>query len=220
MALLQINPDFAFKDNQTLFSNGVWTDPDTGLTWMSCALGQQWSSGSCQGKAESLSWKDAVLKTDKLSYADQKDWRLPTVSELQPLLAQQDNAFSVKSAYLPNLKVHSGFWTTDRKDSQSQAVMKQADQYVIQALSPQQELVVYAVKSNGLKENISFFNSVIELDPTVHSVDSIHSIDSGGSSSHFFDTDGLMSSLYGVLGFFVVLGAILFVISKRMTNEN
>lgn len=64
MALLQINPDFAFKDNQALFSNGVWTDPDTGLTWMSCALGQQWSSGSCQGKAESLSWKDAVLKTD------------------------------------------------------------------------------------------------------------------------------------------------------------
>lgn len=212
MALFQANPDYAFEaDSDALFAKGVWKDPDTGLTWMRCALGQSWTNGGCQGKAASLSWKQAVLETNKLVYADETGWRLPSTQELQPMLAQQGNVFAAQAAYLPALDMYAGFWTKDHQGTQSSAVMKQDDKYVIQPTHADQPLVVYAVKSEDLKQKIDFMNIVGELDPTINSVGT------SSSSSNFFDGNGLLYGIYGFVGFLTALALMAFVIFKKIT---
>lgn len=70
---------------------GVVKDTRTGLDWMRCSLGQDWSNKAqtCNGKVEEFTWEDAVAIATKLNavggYANRTDWRLPTIRELQSI---------------------------------------------------------------------------------------------------------------------------------------
>ena len=70
---------------------GVVKDSHTGLEWMRCSWGQQWSAiaKKCTGKVQYFDWQAAQSIAANLNaasgYAGQADWRVPTVRELQTI---------------------------------------------------------------------------------------------------------------------------------------
>jgi len=82
------------RDAAKHFSNvapGVVKDSRTGLEWMRCSLGQDWSepAKTCNGRVRTYAWQGALDIADKLNvvggYAGRTNWRVPTVRELQSL---------------------------------------------------------------------------------------------------------------------------------------
>lgn len=69
-------------------SSAVVTDAATGLTWLRCALGQQWQEGRCTGEPLALSQSDAHARVEALNaerYQGIDRWRLPGIVELAAL---------------------------------------------------------------------------------------------------------------------------------------
>ncbi len=70
---------------------GVVKDSRTGLEWMRCSLGQQWSAtaNTCTGKVKEYNWQGAQDIAKKLNamggYGGKADWRVPTIRELQSI---------------------------------------------------------------------------------------------------------------------------------------
>lgn len=63
-----------------------WQDPNTGLIWQQCCIGQHWQNGKAIGIAKNVEWKDAK----KLAKQNQNfEWRIPTQDELQMMLSCQ-----------------------------------------------------------------------------------------------------------------------------------
>lgn len=58
------------------------TDRETGLTWMTCSLGQTWSKDGCLGEAESYSWSEALNKVAN----EYSGWRVPNIKELSSIV--------------------------------------------------------------------------------------------------------------------------------------
>ncbi len=50
------------------------------LIWKKCAEGQNWTGSTCSGTADGFSYQSAV------AHANNTDWRLPTIEELESLL--------------------------------------------------------------------------------------------------------------------------------------
>lgn len=65
-------------------SSGTVADVATGLTWMRCSMGQQWTGENCSGPANTYTWQQALALTHV--FAGQSDWRLPTVRELASIV--------------------------------------------------------------------------------------------------------------------------------------
>ncbi|WP_260603282.1 DUF1566 domain-containing protein [Vibrio cholerae] len=64
--------------------DGTVFDKQTQLVWMRCSLGQSWDGKNCTGKAQEISWDDAIKL--KHNFAGSTAWRLPTVEELDSLV--------------------------------------------------------------------------------------------------------------------------------------
>ncbi len=83
-----------------LMINGQWRNPETGLIWMRCSLGQTWDkkNKSCAGYRSSyVSASDADAAANRLIFSGHDDWRLPTIIELSsvrkcPLGVVDDNS--------------------------------------------------------------------------------------------------------------------------------
>jgi len=59
-----------------------------GHEWLRCSLGQQWSGSSCTGQAKKYTLEGAKAAVDTFNvtgYRGKRDWRIPTVRELQSL---------------------------------------------------------------------------------------------------------------------------------------
>lgn len=65
--------------------DGIWKDPNTGLIWMRCLLGEAWTGTGCGKKTLELSWKDAIRTVKTLRFAGYSDWQVPTISQLETL---------------------------------------------------------------------------------------------------------------------------------------
>ena len=77
-------PSFAecLRDN----GDGTLTDPNTGLIWQACAVGQVWNGDSCIGEAKTLEWLDALVAADSDRFLGQADWILPTKEQWMAVL--------------------------------------------------------------------------------------------------------------------------------------
>ncbi len=74
--------------------NGTVTDPQTGLMWSRCSLGQD-DDATCSGDAQSSEWRDALLAVrdrNNANWLGHDDWRLPNIKELASLL-RRDRAW-------------------------------------------------------------------------------------------------------------------------------
>ncbi|WP_019571004.1 DUF1566 domain-containing protein [Thioalkalivibrio sp. ALE11] len=71
--------------------DGTVTDPETGLQWMRCSLGQEWDGQTCVGEGkDKMTWQDALDAAKEVNrrggYAGYRDWRVPTIEELNSLV--------------------------------------------------------------------------------------------------------------------------------------
>jgi hypothetical protein len=61
--------------------DGYACQPETGLLWRRCALGQNWTGDGCAQNANTVGWERAL--TDAAAFGETwSDWRLPNVKEL------------------------------------------------------------------------------------------------------------------------------------------
>ena len=87
----------------------VVLDQHTGLQWMRCAVGQNWTGNTCAGIANRYTWDQA--SNLELSHAGLDGWRLPTVDELQGLVEYRMFNPAIDPHAFPNTPM-SNFWSS------------------------------------------------------------------------------------------------------------
>lgn len=121
---------------------------DTGLMWMRCSVGQQWSGSTCEGTAIAADWYQIIHNLSRFNYAGYDDWRLPTQTELRTIVycsSHQTQSLAqhhircaghylvptIEQNVFPNTPTQHIFWTVstaaDHKFSQFNAVISFAD---------------------------------------------------------------------------------------------
>lgn len=98
---------FVFNDNGTV------TDTETEITWMRCAMGQQWNGKTCTGKAREYSWqeaRDAVAQLNSNTFGEPTSWRLPLVPELASIVERKCFEPRVNLSVFPATP-SKAFWT-------------------------------------------------------------------------------------------------------------
>ncbi len=84
-----------FTDN----GSGTVSDNDTGLTW------QKEDNGS------TLNWDGALKYCEDLSLANQNDWRLPNIQELESIVDASSFNPAVNTTYFPGTR-SSYYWSS------------------------------------------------------------------------------------------------------------
>lgn len=87
-------------DNFTDNRDGTITHKTTGLTWKRCAEGQNWTGTTCSGTANTYTFDQAVTITS--TFANQSDWRLPNLHELQSILEFGAYNLAINAMIFPN----------------------------------------------------------------------------------------------------------------------
>ena len=109
--------DASTPTNNFIGQGEIVTDKHTTLSWMRCAVGQQWNGKRCEGEPTTLNWQDAMALVDKLNTeggSGHHDWRMPLVPELASIVERQ--CFNPRM----NVEVFPGapsetFWTSMEK---------------------------------------------------------------------------------------------------------
>lgn len=110
-------PTALFSDN----GDGTVTDKRNSLQWMRCSIGQQWSSGSCEGQALPVQWQSAKDHADRVNATGQfffSDWRLPNVRELATITERQCSNPRTNLELFPNTP-SGDYWTSVAKSTAS-----------------------------------------------------------------------------------------------------
>ncbi|MGR5401467.1 DUF1566 domain-containing protein [Vibrio harveyi] len=130
MAAQECSTDFAKTAPNTRYTysdKGTVTDLKTGLTWMRCAVGENWDTANktCTGAATTMSWQLALQTAEQIrdesggnhplnNFAGKKNWRLPNIKELVALTerachgpAMNGTAFA--SAYTLEIGDYAGY---------------------------------------------------------------------------------------------------------------
>ena len=98
-------PTGDFIDNK----DGTVTHKTTGLTWMRCALGQEWTGSTCLGTESAYTYDQAVALTH--TFAEHSDWRLPNIAELQTIVERENIKPAINAVIFPNTPSHA-FWSS------------------------------------------------------------------------------------------------------------
>ncbi len=86
----------SFTDN----NDGTITDHNTGLIWMQATADTD-GDGDLD-LDDRLNWENALSYCEALIFAEQSDWRLPTVKELQSIVDYNHYTPAIDTAYFPN----------------------------------------------------------------------------------------------------------------------
>ncbi len=93
----------------TVHGDGTVADSLTGLTWKRCSEGR--SGNSCEnGTAVTLDWEGAQKTAASSTFAGKKDWRLPTMGELDSIVEYQCTMPAVNATVFPATPA-ANFWS-------------------------------------------------------------------------------------------------------------
>lgn len=93
---------------EIIADGAVVLDRQTGLQWMRCSVGQMLVDDFCAGLANRYTWDQAkALESD---LAGNRNWRLPTVEELQTLVQYQIFNPAIDPRAFPNTPP-ANFWS-------------------------------------------------------------------------------------------------------------
>lgn len=105
VATVASTPAADFNDN----ADGTVTHLKTGLTWMRCSVGKNWTGSTCTGKSQYMNWSSAVALA--ANFAGYGDWRLPSVIELKSIVEYAARNPSANAAIFP---APPNLWTSDQ----------------------------------------------------------------------------------------------------------
>ena len=98
---IRVAPDSRYIDN----GDGTITDPQVGLMWQQCSIGQ--SGEKCSvGTPVAFKWEEAIQQGDvvnnKGGLAGHTDWRVPKIKELRSLVESGCWSPSINIKHFPN----------------------------------------------------------------------------------------------------------------------
>lgn len=109
-----------------LRDDGIAVDRQSGLMWMRCAFGQQWTAGRCEHNAETFNWKEAQMEIVRFNEQGgaygYTDWRLPTIEELQSLVLPGCEEPALDTRVFPDAPV-TAYWTSTPDQAYEPGVM-------------------------------------------------------------------------------------------------
>lgn len=80
-----VSTNLSQLSDEELLASGQWRDPETGLIWMRCTIGQKWENNTCNGEPLLLNGNQALRYFDLFNqeggFAGEVSWRLPTLKE-------------------------------------------------------------------------------------------------------------------------------------------
>jgi len=103
--------------NQFVSLGETVVDNATKLSWMRCAVGQQWNGKRCNGESKMLDWQTAMALVDTLNaqgIAGHSDWRMPMVPELASIVERQCFNPRMNEKIFPDAPSEL-FWTSMEK---------------------------------------------------------------------------------------------------------
>ncbi len=108
-------PTERFTDN----GDGTVTDQLSGLMWMRCAIGQQWTGETCTGEAQTLAWAAAEVAAAAVNEGGKhffNDWRVPGLRDLAMIVERECEDPRINLTVFPTTAA-TFFWTsTARQD--------------------------------------------------------------------------------------------------------
>jgi len=122
-----LNANCSTNSNYEDLGDGTIKDKSTGLTWMKCPFGMTWSASGCTGQSKRTIWRKAILianyYNDYDGYADHKNWRLPTLKELESITDASCPQLTIDQTVFPNT-LPTGYWTiTEDRNSYAHAMI-------------------------------------------------------------------------------------------------
>jgi hypothetical protein len=90
--------------------DGTVTDAATGLVWMRCAVGQDWSNGACIGSPFLQTLDSTSPVTFRFFFAGRSDWRVPNIRELQTIVDRSRFLPALDPIAFPNFD--GKFWSS------------------------------------------------------------------------------------------------------------
>lgn len=98
-------------------ADGTVTDVQARLTWMRCAIGQDWRSDTCVNEPVRYGWDDAKEAAQQVNASGQyfyDDWRLPTLRELAMITELHCRNPRINSIIFPGTRADF-YWSASTK---------------------------------------------------------------------------------------------------------
>ncbi len=112
-------------DQFQVHDDGIVTDTRTKLTWMRCSIGMHWKEETCADVPVHYEWKDAGRFIKRLNenggYAGHRDWRLPTLTELESIVEHRCINPVTNPEIFPATPP-TGFWSSTRDEYHEKGV--------------------------------------------------------------------------------------------------
>lgn len=94
---------------------GTVVDTKHQLMWMRCPLGMRWKADTCVDVAANFVWLDVKYDIAEMNrqggYAGHRDWRLPTLKELEGIVEHRCIDPAINSEIFPDTPP-TGFWSS------------------------------------------------------------------------------------------------------------
>jgi hypothetical protein len=135
------------ETNFVINNDGTVTELETGLTWMRCAVGQEWKGGRCVGEGRRFTWSDASRVTQSITVPSETaaNWRLPTLPELASIVERQCKHPRINLKIFPDTPADR-FWTgTHQRNSDEKVYAMDFNEQGVIAVEEENTLFVRLV---------------------------------------------------------------------------
>ena len=92
--------------------NGIALDPELGVEWFRCSVGERFLNGSCFGDPLYLRWGRGVSMVEDMNEKVGGNWRLPSRVELASLRIKNCGNPSINTNVFPKILVDN-YWAQD-----------------------------------------------------------------------------------------------------------